>query len=161
VVPSNFGRVASVIPNSRFRLYLRELRHLTREAVDAGGLPHSGIELAHGHLDGRASRELRSAVALTELRRIGAFFTGEALARQLLGRAQPPSEWRRVLDPACGCGDLLLAAARRLEVTDDLGETLKTWGAVAWVPQLVLRTAARKVRFCRRNVVFRRVEACI
>ena len=31
----------------------------------------------------------------------------------------------------------------------------------AWVPQLVLRTAARKVRFCRRNVVFRRVEACI
>lgn len=122
--------MAGAIPNSGFRRYVRELRQLTRVAVSSGGLPHSGIDLAHAHLDERAGRELRSAVALEDLRRIGAFFTGEALARQLLARAQAPSNWCHVVDPACGCGDLLLAAARRLEVTDSLRETLERWGTV-------------------------------
>jgi hypothetical protein len=122
--------VASAIANSRFSGYLRELRGLNQEAVESGGLPHSAVELARGHLDGRAGRELRSAVPIAELRRIGAFFTGDVLADQLLSRVVEPREYKEILDPSCGCGDLLLAVARRLPVRADLQTTLEEWGRV-------------------------------
>ncbi len=67
---------------------------------------------------------------LVEIRRIGAFFTGENLAQQLLARPPDVSSLQHVLDPACGCGDLLLALARHLPVSEDLFETLRLWGAM-------------------------------
>ena len=72
------------VSSSPFRGYVRELRTLTGGSVSAGGLPLAHVDLAHGHLNGRVGRELRSAVRLADLRRMGAFFTGEVLADQVV-----------------------------------------------------------------------------
>lgn len=77
------------------------------------------------HLDGEVSRRLRRAVPIDELRALGAFFTRGPLAARLLAHA--PTESRSFADPACGCGDLLLAASARLPASTSLRATLVQW----------------------------------
>jgi hypothetical protein len=69
-------------------------------------------------------------VDLVDLRRMGAFFTGERLAANVVSRAGRPTTWSKVVDPACGCGDLLLAAARKMPIHGDVESTLQRWGEV-------------------------------
>ena len=88
----------------------------------------SAVDAVTEHLDGRASYELRAAVPIADLRRLGAFFTGERIARQMIDYASDPSDWPSIVDPACGCGDLLVAAAWHLPVSPGLEETLARWG---------------------------------
>jgi hypothetical protein len=79
-------------------------------------------------LDGGPSAVLRIALSVEEQRTSGAFFTGRALARKLV-KVIPECAWRGdILDPTCGAGDLLLAAAARLPVREGLAETLSEWG---------------------------------
>ncbi len=136
-----------VISSTRFRGYVRELKALNADVLRSGGMPLTAIDLAHAHLDGRASRELRAAVDITALREIGAFFTGEALADAVVQRAMTSCNDARFLDPSCGCGDLLLAAARRMEVERGLDDTLTAWGArlsgTDLVPEFVETTRER------------------
>jgi hypothetical protein len=89
--------------------YNDELHQLLRSVMssDCDDLPG-----AAAHLDGRASAEFRRLVPLAERRAAGTFFTGSRL------RARAVERYRRsvaggvqVVDPACGMGDLLLAAA--------------------------------------------------
>lgn len=101
-----------------FRPYLAELEGLI-------GAPAREGEQVAVHLDGEAGRRLRTVVPLEELRRLGAFFTGETLARQVVDLV--PARRARYLDPACGCGDLLLAASTRLAARGSLEETLAAW----------------------------------
>jgi hypothetical protein len=122
---------------SAFRGYVRDLRNLNSHALSMGGLPLTTVDLAHQHLDGRAGRELRAAVDIGELRRLGAFFTGNALAARVVGLAPDPSGWDAVYDPACGCGDLLLAAAEQLPILGDLNDTLHSWGELIYGQDLV------------------------
>ena len=77
------------------------------------------------HLDGEAGRQLRSVVPIDDLRQVGAFFTGESLAAELL--QQVPNSVDVYVDPACGCGDLLLAASACLPVVPSLEATLRLW----------------------------------
>jgi hypothetical protein len=77
------------------------------------------------HLDGEAGRQLRGVVKIEDLRRAGAFFTGEALANRLISLV--PHDRQRYVDVACGCGDLLLAASTRLRVERTLERTMKSW----------------------------------
>lgn len=77
------------------------------------------------HLDGEAGRRLRDVASIDDLRRAGAFFTGEDLATKLI--AHIPDEVVEFSDPACGCGDLLLAASSRLPVKPSLEATLLHW----------------------------------
>jgi len=83
-------------------------------------------EDAQAHLDGAAGRALRRLVPLEHLRDIGAFFTGERLAAAALELVDVKG--RTFADPACGCGDLLLAAAWRLPIAATVDETLQQWG---------------------------------
>lgn len=66
-------------------------------------------------LNGQASMEIRRLVPLNQRRRLGAFFTPHELADELAA----PLRWAQgsltLIDPCCGAGDLLLAAARALE----------------------------------------------
>jgi hypothetical protein len=103
----------------RFSPYVERLERLARDGYEA-----SPAELA-AHLDGEAGRQLRQAVGIDELRELGAFFTGEVLASKLVNLT--PMSPGRYLDPACGCGDLLLAASARLEIERSLKETLIKW----------------------------------
>ena len=88
------------------------VEHLERLA----GRPAKLVNAAelNAHLDGEASRQLRDVVTIKDLRKLGAFFTGELLAKRLVDLV--PQDRRRFIDAACGCGDLLLAASTRLKV---------------------------------------------
>jgi hypothetical protein len=101
----------------------------------------------NAHLDGEAGRRLRGVVTIEELRTLGAFFTGEQLARRLVELV--PHDRQRYVDPACGCGDLLLTASGRLPVDPSLEATLKRWNrhllGYDLVPAFVRATRARLV----------------
>lgn len=78
-------------------------------------------------LDGAASAALKSMVTIQQRRRVGAFFTPSALAEKcLVSLKTMPTP---VTDPACGAGDLLLAAARRMPIGKTASATLRLWGA--------------------------------
>lgn len=77
-------------------------------------------------LNGQAAEQLRALVPRGVRRAEGAFFTGSAVRErfeQLL--EDSPSFW----DPACGAGDLLLAAAGKLPLASSMADTLRHWGA--------------------------------
>ena len=112
----------------RYSNYVQRLeRLLGNGSVVASDDPKGDCAAA---LDGEPSQELRRVISLKKRRGAGAFFTGSELAR----RAVPTrggKRWRNAsyFDPACGVGDLLLAAARRLAVRGSLAETVEAWGA--------------------------------
>jgi len=79
-------------------------------------------------LDGGAQGALRNLVDGDKLREHGAFFTGSRLSRRAIGlMASTLSRRSVVLDPACGAGDLLLAAARALPTVKDAETVLDSW----------------------------------
>jgi hypothetical protein len=81
-------------------------------------------------LDGEPSRELQRAISLKKRRQAGVFFTGAVLARKaVLMRRPRASGDHAYFDPACGVGDLLLAAARCLPIRPSLRETVELWGS--------------------------------
>jgi hypothetical protein len=124
-----------------FDPYVCELEDFARAS-----LPDEGIDFSR-HLDGEAGRQLRSVVSIDELRRVGAFFTGEAHAAKLLRLV--PGSVDRFTDPACGCGDLLLSASARLPVMPSLEATLRLWNRHLsgrdLVPEFVRAARARLV----------------
>ena len=124
----NSSRVSNAVSASRFRRYVRELHALTADAARPADCPWSK-STTHAHLNGRASNSARPS-QYSELRRIGAFFTGSELGTKVAALAGNPAGWRIAVDPACGCGDLLLAAAWRLPVDPELTTTLRRWGRV-------------------------------
>jgi hypothetical protein len=80
-------------------------------------------------LDGQPGRQLRKLYTIGELRDTGTYFTGSALANRLVtALAQSLPGAQRVVDPACGAGDLLVACARHLPLRATVAETLKDWG---------------------------------
>lgn len=81
-------------------------------------------------LNGGASSEVRRLIPLRRRRAAGAFFTGSDLAKRVISRVPLGQSSRPVfLDPACGAGDLLLAAAHRLPISSSLAATLEWWGS--------------------------------
>jgi len=78
-------------------------------------------------LNGEASTLLRRAISLTSRRDAGCFFTSAELADRLL-EGTAPAAWATIADPACGAGDLLLAAARHLPLQRGVRSTLRAWG---------------------------------
>ncbi|WP_306326750.1 N-6 DNA methylase [Streptomyces venezuelae] len=108
----------------------RYLEHAAHIDGVLGGLQTSG-DLPRGQvdslLDGHSAAELRRLVPLSYRRQVGAFFTPSNLKTRVTDvlRGLPGDSF---LDPACGAGDLLLAAADVLPIGSTLSETLKTWG---------------------------------
>lgn len=77
-------------------------------------------------LNGQAGSELENLVALNSRRLAGAFFTNHLLADRLLQGADFGDD-PVIYDPACGAGDLLLAAARILGRRANLLQTGRFW----------------------------------
>jgi hypothetical protein len=82
----------------------------------------------HPHLNGGAAAQLKELVSRAQIRRAGAFFTGEELGRSLVGKISRDHPETAAWDPSCGAGDLLLRWSERLPVFGDLRETLHHWG---------------------------------
>jgi hypothetical protein len=73
---------------------------------------------AVAHLDGLAYQRLRQNIPVDVRRVYSTFFTSSALRTRLVASYRGPiSAGATVLDPACGAGDLLLAAAELLPRT--------------------------------------------
>ena len=111
-----------------YQRFVGHLDSLLRDLAN-GNIRHEEIEQA---LNGGAATELRRLVPYSARREAGAFFTPTtittATTRLLEGRLTSTSV---VYDPACGAGDLLLAAARAFPCGQ--------FGRDAWSRQLVGR----------------------
>lgn len=115
------------------------------DRVEAGGVFHRYVEVLSdavrtgarlqspavvGALNGEVGRRHRSGVGLTLRRQQGAFFTGRDLAHRLVSLAPELTvSGGPIADPACGAGDLLLAAARLLPTERGFRATLAAWGS--------------------------------
>jgi len=130
------------------------VERLERLAVGEVGLSRESNAQRAAALDGEAARELRKAIALDVRREIGSFFSSGRLARKAVSLHPLPSQGV-LYDPACGGGDLLLAAARRLPVRTTLRATLTLWssrlGGRDVYPEFVRATKARLVLLARKR----------
>ncbi len=78
-------------------------------------------------LNGGPIRELRETVDLVVRRKSGVFFTSNSLATELLRGNNIGSIKPVFFDPACGVGNLLIAAAREFPIYPSLKKTLIAW----------------------------------
>lgn len=107
--------------------YATYLRELLFRQCDASKIGPAALRA----LDGQLGEEMRRCYSRSALRSTGTFLTSPRLASRLAERlprrstSVPPD---RVIDPACGGGDLLLAVARQFAISSDLAETLAAWG---------------------------------
>ncbi|MGC4976679.1 hypothetical protein ACLQ2D_27640 [Streptomyces sp. DT199] len=114
----------------RYESYKRDLELLVG---DVGRGAYGRVEAdVRAALNGQAAAQLRRLVPRPVRREDGAFFTSgavleqvEALIRQqILDLGFPARYW----DPTCGAGDLLLAAAKQLDLRSSVLETAGQWG---------------------------------
>src|SRR5687767_5015917 len=92
--------------------YVRSLERFAGTVLDGREPPLSSEDLS-GLLDGKPGVKLRDLIPLPTRKATGAFFTSSSLATRALGPvAQTLGPESVLFDPACGVGDLLVAAAR-------------------------------------------------
>lgn len=106
--------------------FIADLRRL----VAAGPTTPDFVLRADHAVNGEASARLVKLVSAYRLKRTGAFFTSSELseraAKTVPRRLAAATGW--IVDPACGAGNLLLAAAKKLPVAPGLTATLTAWG---------------------------------
>jgi hypothetical protein len=115
--------VPTLSPFSNIKDYVDSLCSLALEDSRQAGW-YDRCELA---LNGEANTKLRKAIPIAVLREFGVFFTSVSLANKLLAHSEILASSASYHDPACGMGDLLLAAARQLPVKKTLTGTLRAW----------------------------------
>jgi hypothetical protein len=117
-------RKAKRSPFSDYTTYVSTLKRL---AVESHRVADWNIRVDTA-LNGQASVELRRVAPLETRRKFGAFFTGTDLGSRLIGCGTGFGASSIFYDPTCGMGDLLIAAARKLALSETLPETLRQWG---------------------------------
>jgi predicted RNA methylase len=130
--PRERGELISVPPNAS-KPTPRTLRSFDAYLDDLVALLQVGavgeLDAYQRALDGEVSQVLRANVPLSQRRDEGAFFTPHELAEELVADARKEIvAAKTVFDPACGAGDLLLAAARVMPVADSVEATVRDWG---------------------------------
>ena len=93
-------------------------------------LSYGSKEISQGELDTLLDGKMLQPifvklVPLSVRRKHGAFFTSSLIRRQAIS---VPYHEGRIVDPACGAGDLLVECTRYLPIQADLKETLTHWG---------------------------------
>ena len=131
-----------------FSSYVGSIERLVKTVVSSG-LDGLTVE-ATPVLNGGPGKALRDTVDLVTRKSTGAFFSGSDLSHELVSTfARPINEDSRILDPACGSGNLLLACSRRLPIAANLTDTLKAWGQQLYgldlYPEFIRATRARLV----------------
>lgn len=98
------------------------------DAVQSPRLTINASSLLHG-----ASDAVEQTFSLQKRRSGGIFLTPPSLAAELAKNvAVNISRGAPVLDPAMGCGDLLLACASLSPIERSLSRTLKSWSNMMW-----------------------------
>ena len=78
------------------------------------------------------SERIRELIPLEELRDKGVFFTGDELSKDAASLLNDISIDSRIMDPACGAGNLLISVIPQLPIADTLTNTLKIWGNILY-----------------------------
>jgi hypothetical protein len=106
--------------------YIEDLRRLLLDRRLETAFP----QMAEQAVNGEASLKLANLVSAYALKRTGAFFSGADLSERAAARITNIVKAPALLitDPACGAGNLLLAAAKKLPVKRGLTATLQLWG---------------------------------
>jgi hypothetical protein len=112
-------------PLLNFRPYVAELRALTCTP----GESQTERDAIVAALDGQPSKKLRTLIKQDYLRKTGSFFTGKYLAERLIRRLKV-TDSAIIVDPACGVGDLLVAAAWKLRLRKTFEQTMDAWGRI-------------------------------
>lgn len=122
------GVVVSPELMAAYEPYVGSLEFLAGTLLEGRTLALEEKQIAN-LLDGHPGAKLRDLIPVTTRKASGAFFTGSSLASQALAPIAHTIGPESILfDPACGVGDLLVAAARCLPVESDLGATITSWG---------------------------------
>lgn len=134
--------------------YVLELENLLNK------VPSDNLEAINKSLNGQAYGALRALIPLQTLRLSGAFFTGQEIAEQLADRAKDKiQQGAPFIDPACGAGNLLLAAARHLPLGNTLASTLNAWGQIIHGfdlhPEFISATKLRLILLARQRGNFK------
>lgn len=110
-----------------YREYVARLDRLAAHVSREGILPSSQVAVTRA-LNGEAHSELRRLVDPQFLRDGGVFFSSPSVAREVANRIRRTvTRESRILDPACGGGDLLIACALTLSRPKSLEATLDVW----------------------------------
>ncbi|MGD9506525.1 MAG: N-6 DNA methylase [Syntrophobacteraceae bacterium] len=113
-------------PVARFSEYSDEIRSLISNLKKLPQQPPN--DQLSAILNGGATSALRRLISIKIRKERGLFFTSDALAKKVADRLTPMlKKGCKLLDPACGAGNLLLECARRLPLGNDLDETLRIW----------------------------------
>lgn len=109
-----------------FDKYVSELERQAVAVLSASGeISDFGGAMAAA-VDGGPAANLQATVPAEFRRSSGIFFSGHDLAQKAV--PQHRAAERTYFDPACGVGDLLLAAATKLPIHPTVDETLNNWG---------------------------------
>lgn len=109
-----------------YREYVQELSQLTADF--GNGCDPLIVERVGDALNGEPAARLKQLVGNAEIRAAGAFFTGPSLSKLLVSQIAPTIDSKaRILDPACGSGDLLLACAEYLPQEPTASRTMRRW----------------------------------
>lgn len=107
------------------------MRHLSRLLTRQLEIPDF-LRQAESAVNGLACTQLEHLIDRTELKKSGAFFSSPELSSQVADELRSYSVRSRttIIDPACGAGNLLIAAAKKLPLEATLSGTLNTWGTI-------------------------------
>ncbi len=113
-----------------FSAYNSELNSFTQNVLSTKQADSNLIKDSKSLLSSRyVEKELRRLISIGELRKYGSFFTGDNLATQAVDSFDVAFRPQcQIIDPACGAGNLLIAASKKLPVCTSLLKTAKTWG---------------------------------
>jgi hypothetical protein len=111
-----------------FESFTRQLERLAQSALT--GPPESfPMDKVRSVLNGRVADEFFRRVPRSHRKSTGTFFTVAPLQSPAFRTLQlAAAATHTILDPACGAGDLLLAQAAHLPVSDCFYSTLLDWG---------------------------------
>lgn len=113
----------------KYATYASEIEHLACALLNNPADVQLYKEKIKSALNGGPSTALRNFISVEKLQQTGTFFTGEKLAKLAAQNVEKKIfSGLKFYDPACGAGDLLISAARRLPISQNLNETLSRWG---------------------------------
>lgn len=107
--------------------YSKSLQQLAVRVL-AGSSLEQEPDAIKASLDGAPSKFARQLISIEKRRASGIFFTASKLARFLLKEIDFSKQRRSFFDPACGVGDLLVAASSTLPICETIEGTIELWG---------------------------------
>jgi len=118
-----------------FSAYIDELEEYTIERFsyqDPSISYESRFQLENKATTKELNKRLRNLVPIEDLRESGSFFTGDELASQAVSSLfDEVTNESRIVDPACGTGNLLIACSKNLPIDQhSLRNTLSEWNRI-------------------------------